>query len=149
MTGTDPDPSIFRFFTEIGIIEQLARNRVERRLPHGLKLSQFSALNHFVRLEREESPLQLAKAFQVTKGTMTNTIQRLEALGFVVVRPDPDDGRGKRVGITGAGRAAHRESLDALGPDLSFIESELGGERFEQVLPMLEKVRVFLDQNRG
>ena len=72
------DPISFRFFTEIGIIEQLARNRLERGLPDGLKISQFSVLNHLVRLGGEWSPARLARAFQVTKGAMTNTLQRLE-----------------------------------------------------------------------
>ena len=44
------DPLAFRLFTEIGIIEQLARNRLERGLPDGLKVSQFGVLNHLVRL---------------------------------------------------------------------------------------------------
>ena len=62
------DPPAFRLFTEIGIIEQLARNRLERGLPDGLKVSQFVVLNHLVRLGGEWSPARLANAFQVTKG---------------------------------------------------------------------------------
>ena len=40
---------LFRFFNEIGIIEQLSRNAFERVMPGGMKLSQFTVLNHFVR----------------------------------------------------------------------------------------------------
>jgi len=133
----------------VGIIEQLARNRVERNLPYGLKLSQFSVLNHFVRLGGQWAPARLARAFQVTEGAMTNTIQRLEALGFVEVVPDPRDGRGKLVAITEAGRAAHAHSLAALAPDLATIQSEFGTEAFETTIPFLERLRVYLDENRG
>ena len=62
------DPPLFRLLTEIGIIEQLARNQLERNLPDQLTMSQFVVLNHLVRLGGAWSPLRLAKAFQVTKG---------------------------------------------------------------------------------
>ena len=61
---------------------------------------------------------------------MTNTVQRLQALGYVMVIPDPQDGRGKLVRITEAGETAHREAIGALGPDLAAIEAELGAEAF-------------------
>ena len=149
MSYDQPDPKIFRFFNEVGIIEQLARNRMERRLPHGLKLSQFSVLNHFMRLGGQWAPARLAKAFQVTKGAMTNTIQRLEGLGYVEILPDPNDGRGKLVRITDPGRVAHGESLAALGPDLITIEAALGTRGFEAAIPFLERLRVYLDENRA
>lgn len=142
------DSSVFRFFNEVGIIEQLARNRMERKLPHGLKLSQFSVLNHFTRLGGEWAPARLAKAFQVTKGAMTNTIQRLEALGYVEVVPDPEDGRGKLVRITGEGRAAHGKCLAAFGPELAAIQAMFGAQAFKAVLPFLERLRTYLDESR-
>ena len=77
----------FRFFNEIGIINQLSTNRAERAMPHGLTMSQFSLLNHFVRGRPPASPLQLANAFQVTKGAMTNTIKQLEGKGFIDINP--------------------------------------------------------------
>ena len=104
---------MFEVFNEIGIIEQLARNRFERVLPHGMTLSQFSVLNHFARLGGEKSPLALARAFQVSKGTMTNTLQRLEVQGLVVLRPDPTDGRGKLVAITPLGESRREEAVAA------------------------------------
>ncbi len=148
MSAGAPGPDVFRFFNEVGIIEQLTRNRLERRLPHGLKLSQFTLLNHLMRLGGEWAPARLARAFQVTKGAMTNTIQRLQALGFVEVLPDPADRRGKRVRITAAGRTAHADALVALGPDLATIEGALGRAGFAAAIPFLVEVRSYLDENR-
>ena len=148
MTRKRPDVDVFRFFNEVGIIEQLSRNRLERSLPHGLKMSQFALLNHFVRVSEESAPARLAKAFQVSKGAMTNTIQRLHALGFVEVLPDPDDGRGKRVRITAAGRRAHGESIAAIGPDMVTLGATFGAGAFASALPFLEKVRRYLDDHR-
>ena len=74
----------FQLYNEIGIIDQLASTQFERALPHGLTQAQFSLLNHCVRLGDGETPAQLASAFQVTKGTMTSTLQKLTAKGFVM-----------------------------------------------------------------
>ena len=46
-------------------------------------------LNHFARLGGVRSPAELAQAFQVSKGAMTNTLQRLEAGRLVKIIPDP------------------------------------------------------------
>lgn len=148
MTTPPDDPPLFAFFNEIGIIEQLARNRFEQIMPHGLKLPHFSVLNHFVRLGVEQNPLALARAFQVSKGTMTNTIQRLEAKGFVSVRPDPRDGRGKIVAITDTGRAARNDAIAALAPLLATLEEAFSAEAFAQAVPFLSSVRAWLDRER-
>ena len=92
MPEQSQDPLIFRFFTEIGIIEQLARARLERALPDGMKISQFAVLNHLVRLPGKWSPARLASAFQVTRAAMTNTLQRLESRGLIKIEADPGDG---------------------------------------------------------
>ena len=148
MSNPESDPLLFVFFTEIGIIEQLARNRFERVLPDDLRLPHFAVLNHFVRLEREESPTQLARAFQVTKGAMTNTIQRLRARGLVEVRPDPGDGRAKIVSITDRGRRVRADSIAAIAPVLKQLAHELPEPDLARVLPFLQTVRVYLDRAR-
>ena len=148
MSNNTPDPAIFRFLNEIGIIEQLSRHRVESKLPHGLKISQFALLNHFVRLGGEWTPSRLANAFQVTKGAMTNTVGRLQKLGFVAVIPAKDDKRSKLVGITDAGRDAHLECIAAMAPDLAQLQQGFGADAFQAALPFLEQVRIYLDENR-
>ncbi len=142
------DPNIFQFFNEIGIIDQLARNQFERVMPDGMRIAHFSVLNHFVRLGGEQSPASLASAFQVTKGAITNTLQRLDAKGFIDIRPDPADGRAKLVRINDAGRAVHRRAIIALTPILEKVSGKFGQKAFAEVLPILGRVRVFLDENR-
>ncbi len=142
------DPLLFRFFNEIGIIEQLARARFERGLPHGLTLSQFRVLNHFSRLGGERTPVELARSFQVTKGAVTNAVQKLEAKGFVQTRPDAHDGRSKLVSLTVQGRAARDDAIATLQPLIPALMSEIPEQDFAAVLPFLQRVRVFLDENR-
>lgn len=149
MTTTPPDdPIVFQFFIEIGIIEQLARALFERGLPHGLTMAQFRVLNHFARLGGERSPVELARAFQVTKAAITNAVQKLEAKGFLAVTADPDDGRGKRVSLTEDGRAAREDAVASLGPLIPVILEEIPAEEFARALPFLRQLRVFLDTNR-
>ncbi len=144
------DPVGFQLFNEIGIIEQLARSGFERVLPEGLSMAGFTVLNHFVRLaEPATTPSGLARAFQVTKGAMTNTLQRLEALGYVTLQTDPADGRGKRVAITPAGRAARGEALDRLSPLLGRVAAGYPAEDAAALLPLLRRLRSLLDAMRA
>lgn len=138
----------FQLFNEIGIIAQLSASRFERVLPHGLTAAQFNLLNHCVRLGDGWGPARLAAAFQVTRGTMTNTLQKLEAKGFIRVDPDADDARAKCVFLTPSGRAARDEALKALGPDLARLPADFPPARVQEILPALESLRIWLDTHR-
>jgi DNA-binding MarR family transcriptional regulator len=138
---------IFALLTEIGIIAHLTATRFDRASPGGLNASQFGVLNHFARTGKAfETPAKLARAFQVTKGNMTNTVQRLEALGFVSVEPDPTDGRGKRVRPTSAGMAAHAAAVEALRPQFETLIAGLDRAGIEAALPAVRALRLALDE---
>ncbi len=132
-------------FSEILMADQLARTRLSKALPKGMELSHFSVLNHMARAGLERSPAQLAKAFHVTRGAMTNTINKLEMAGYVHVRPDWDDARRKMVAISPAGRKARDAALASIIPMISEVVSELGGERVRSALPILREFRVKLE----
>jgi DNA-binding MarR family transcriptional regulator len=112
------DPLAAALFSEIFMADQLARNRLSKVLPKGMELSHFSVLNHLARLNAERTPAQLARAFHVTRGAMTNTLGRLEWAGHVHIRPDWDDARRKWVAISPSGRAACDAALAAIAPIL-------------------------------
>jgi DNA-binding MarR family transcriptional regulator len=141
-------PVAFQVLNEIGIINQLAGTLLERRLPDGLRLAHFGVLNHFVRLGGEQSPLSLARAFQVTKGAMTNTLQRLETRGCITVRPDPRDGRAKLVSITDEGRRLHQAAIEGVAPLIAEMQKALPESRFAEALPFLRALRAYLDAKR-
>jgi len=138
----------FRMFNEIGIISQLSSNRLERVLPPGMSIAQFSLLNHLVRLGGAWAPSRLARAFQVTKGAMTNTLQRLEAQGLIRVTADPDDARGKLVEITEAGRRMREKCIRATGTAMGDIVKLVPTDDVGAVLPFLEHLRKTLDESR-
>ena len=142
------EQALFLLLNEIGIISQLSGARLDRLLPHGLTLAQFGVLNHLVWLDGDWSPARLAAAFQVTKGTMTSTLQRLASKGFIEIRKDPADGRAKIVTLTAAGRDAREAALSAAGPGLGDLEEALSAEEVEAVIPALQKLRIWLDMHR-
>jgi DNA-binding MarR family transcriptional regulator len=143
------DSPLFRLFNEIGIVAQLSGNLFERAMPEGMTLAQFTVLNHFVRLGGERSPAALADAFQVTRATMSSTLQRLEGKGLVALRPDDADGRAKKVAITPAGAEMRERCVAALAPALRDLEAAIGPARIETLLPKVEALRKTLDSRRS
>jgi len=133
-------------FAELFMAEQLARARLSRVLPKGMELSHFSVLNHLAQLQDERTPAQLAKAFHVTRGAMTNTLTKLEWAGHVHIRPDWDDARRKFVAISPAGRAARDAALQAIAPLIAGLVESLGMERVRAALPVLRELRAELEQ---
>lgn len=128
-------------FSEVFTIDQLARNRLTKALPRGMELSQFSVLNHLARMNEERTPAQLAQAFHLTRGAMTNTLTKLEVAGHVHIRPDWDDARRKFVSISPSGRAAREAAIAAVSPIIAEVVAEIGVERVRQVLPVLRELR--------
>lgn len=150
MSKPDPDPAIyFALLNEIAIIAQLSGSLLERRLPKGFLVSHFAVLNHLSRLGDGRTPLEIARAFQVPKTTMTHTLQGLEKAGLIGFAPNPKDGRSKCVTLTEAGRDFRDASVAALGPDIERIARDFPPERIAGLLPALADLRAWLDRDRG
>ena len=132
-------------FGELFMADQLARNRISRVLPKGMELSHFGVLNHLARVNDERTPAQLARAFHVTRGAMTNTLSRLEWAGHIHIRPDWDDARRKFVAISPAGRAARDAAVQAVAPLIAEVVQQLGADRVRAVLPVLREMRTRLE----
>ena len=132
-------------FGELLTADQLARNRISRALPKGMELSHFSVLNHLARLQDERTPAQLARAFHVTRGAMTNTLSKLEWAGHIHIRPDWDDARQKFVAISPAGRAARDAAVQSVAPLIADVVKALGADRVRAVLPVLRELRIRLE----
>ncbi len=135
---------LFQFFNEVGIINQLATAMFEARLPPGFLVSQFAVLNHLVRVKDGRTPLDLARAFQVPKTTMTHTLALLERHGLIKVAANPADGRSKCVWITDTGRAFRADAIAALGPDVAAFPVD----QIAPLLPALTALRIFMDARR-
>jgi DNA-binding MarR family transcriptional regulator len=139
---------MFAFFNEVGILAQLSRALFEARLPKGFNLPQFAVLNHLVRVRDGQTPLALARAFQVPKTSMTHSLAVLDRHGLIEMRPNARDGRSKCVFLTEAGRAFRQGAIDSLMPDLAAIGAEYPAERLGAVLPVLTELRQIMDRMR-
>lgn len=85
---------------------------------------------------------------EVTKGAMTNTMSRLESKGYIEIRPDPDDGRGKLARLTPDGRTARNRAVECLSQSLAPLASTLTDTEMNAALLALSKARIWFDQNR-
>lgn len=140
-----PDVEVF---AEIGLIDQLATNRIDRLLPAGLTSAQFSVLNYLATHGREETPASLVDVFMVTKGAMTNILQRLEGRGLIAVSTDAADARRKRIVITAGGREAWERSVFALRPMMESLRDAFTVGEFQDALPFLNALRAWLAETR-
>ncbi len=139
----------FSLFNEIGIISQLGRALMDARLPGGLSSLHFSVLNHLIRVEDGRTPLELARAFQVAKTTMTHTLAGLQSHGLVEMRPNLKDGRSKCVWLTKKGRQLRDQTIIDLQPDLSKIIQQLPPEKVASLVSELAEIRKIMDANRN
>jgi DNA-binding MarR family transcriptional regulator len=105
------------------LARHLDRDRAAAFARHDLETWEFDVL---AALRRAGAPYQLSAGqlsgqTLVTSGTMTNRIDRLVERGLVQRQPDPQDGRGVMVRLTGAGRTL----VDTALADLLEREREL------------------------
>ncbi|SMC56095.1 MarR family winged helix-turn-helix transcriptional regulator [Primorskyibacter flagellatus] len=132
-------------FSELLTADQLLRNRLNKVLPNKMEISHFSVLNHLARSSDERTPAQLARAFHLTRGAMTNTLTKLENAGYVHIRPDWEDARRKMVAISPAGLAARNAAVAAITPMIADLVADLGDTRVKSVLPVLRELRLKLE----
>ena len=133
--------TLITILSEVGAIEQIARSKLDSSLPGNLNISNFALLNHFSRRKDEKTPLQLAKTFNVTKGAMTNTLNKLEQLGYIHIRPDWEDARKKLVSISQPGIEARNNAMKIIKPLLNKIIANTININEKELLLELRKFR--------
>ena len=143
MTDTIESLSV-GLFSEVLALDQLLRSRISKVLPKGMELSHFIVLNHLAHVGGERTPAQLAKAFNLTRGAMTNTLAKLEWAGYVHIRPDWDDARRKQVLISPAGRSARDLAFAEIAPILAGVTGAAGEDKLRSTLSVLRELRTRL-----
>ena len=141
MADQNEDPIAIALFSEVLAAEQMIRQRLSRSFPANMELSHFMVLNHLSHQTRERSPAQLARAFNLTKGAMTNTLSKLEAAGYIHIRPDWDDARRKMVSISDAGDRARDEAFLAAMPVFDELMDGLETDDLREGLRFMRSLR--------
>lgn len=108
---------------------QRAARRLARRFdaalkPLGLTNSQFSLM---VALNQPEPPAigRLAPFLGMDPSTLTAAIKPLARRGLVIVEPNPDDGRSRRLRITPEGSALMRQAVAVWRTEHAALEAEM------------------------
>lgn len=138
-----PDVAVF---SEIGIIEHLIRLSVVEHLPDGVTYAHFELLMHFHRNGDGQTPAELAQEMMLSKAAMTNALQKMEALGLVVVLADVSDRRKKRVRMSRAGGEAYFQILKDMKWKMEALREGFTEKEFRQALPFLRNLRAFLEE---
>jgi len=138
----------FQLFNEIGIIAQLNRASLESRLPAGVSAPHFNVLNHLVRLGDGDTPQKIARAFQVPKNSMTNTLAGLQARGWIKMITNPNDKRSKQVLLTKRGRQFCDKAIAEVRPKFEKIAQSFPPDEIADLVPRLAAIREYLDRER-
>ena len=80
---------------------------------------------------------------------LTNTLQRLEGRGLISVTGDPTDARRKKVSITEDGYKAYNACVAALRPMMESMREAFTQDEFQDALPFLNALRVWLVETRN
>ena len=108
----------------------LARRFDEAFRPLGITSGQFSLLNS---MNRPAPPTigAIAQVLAMDRSTVTANLKPLERMGAVVVSVDPEDRRGRRAGLTDAGRALLARATPVWVDEHARVEAELGRDADE------------------
>ena len=132
-------------FNEIGIIEHLTRLSVTAHLPPGMTYAHVELLMRFHRDGDGQTPAELARAMLMSKAAMTSALQKMEAMGFIVLLSDVTDRRKKRVRLARGGREAHDELLRGMKWKMDALREGFTETEVRQALPFLRSLRLFLE----
>jgi DNA-binding MarR family transcriptional regulator len=143
--GPEDHPDV-QVFDEIRYIEHLVRTTITRKLPVGLTYPQFEVMNLLSRRGDGISPLEVARALQMTKSGLTNTLQRLLARKLIHVEHCENDGRRKVIWLTPEGRTAYGQSMVAIRPKMEDLRDGFTQKEFRDALPFLKALRTWLGE---
>ena len=146
MAAEPEDHPDVQVFDEIRYIEHLVRTAITRKLPVGLTYPQFEVMNLLARRGDGVTPVAIARALQMTKSGLTNTLQRLVARKLIEVENCQSDGRKKRIWLTPDGRTAYGQCMVSIRPRMDRLRDGFTQKEFRDVLPFLKALRTWLGE---
>lgn len=128
--------------TSIMRAQQLLLARVDATLkPYELTFARYELLTLLSLSRSGRMPMASASArLQVHPTSVTNTVDRLEAQGFVRREPHPTDGRATLVVLTDAGRALSETATAALNAEV-FEKPGLDAADTDELVRLIARMR--------
>src|SRR3954463_16471854 len=121
---------------------QVVQRRMLERLPdHGVADLDFAHLAVFQYPGPQGArPSDLAARLEISKQALNYLLGELERLDYLQRRPDPDDARSKRVGLTRRGDSAGHIIREAVAEVEKAWAEQLGPERFAEFRALLREL---------
>lgn len=143
---TEMEETLLGLFTEIAIIEHLARTRIERSTNDPTGAGQFGILNYFLRNHQGPDTISgIAWSFQEDESHTADKVIALEAKGYVTIDPSGSREGTATVFITPAGRAAQEEKVQSMAPEFEPLVSEIPFADLETTVRTLREIRLTMD----
>lgn len=141
LMGHHDEPLWRRAATSTLHISLILKADLEERLQQqtGLLLADNEAL---INLELQPMRMsEIAEKLVLSRGGTTKVIDRLEELGHVTRRPDPDDRRATLVEITDSGRRARADARTVVDRGLEEVWSQhISDEEAATIVEVMERV---------
>ena len=133
-----------------GIIQQLMSTRHNRLFAdQELTLSQFGVLNHFTHeAQRSWTITDLANVMEMNQPGITKIVTVLLDKKLLQSKPDKIDKRKRHLTITHRGLAFCEDTFRSLLPEISHMFDEWNDSSLKQFHGHLEKLMLWLDDNR-
>jgi len=104
----------------------------------------FEVLRYFMRHGDGLTPAQLSQVLLVTKGAVTNILQKMEDQELIAVISDTSDGRKKRIRVTRSGIETANALFKAMKAQTEKLRDGFTDNEFRQALPFLRALGAFL-----
>lgn len=130
------------------LVNERALERVRERRGLAIRAVHTTLFPH-IDVTRGSRLTDLAQALGVSKQAVGQLVDELSEMGVLERRPDPDDGRAKRVCYTSLGRQGLFDGLAILREEERAMEQAIGAERFAQLHAALITLEAMLDPQRG
>lgn len=126
------------------LVNERALERVRERRGIEIRAAHTTLFPH-IDVTRGSRLTDLAQMLGVSKQAVGQLVDELSEMGVLERRPDPDDGRAKRVCYTDLGRQGLFDGLAILREEERAMERAIGAQRFAQLHAALIALESMLD----
>jgi len=108
-----------------------------------------TALFPHIDLEHGTRLTELARRVGISKQAVAQLVDELESFGMLERRPDPEDGRAKRIAFSTSGRGALVDGLEALAEVEAELRARVGSKAMASLKESVEKLLEALEPPPG
>lgn len=136
----------------LNVLRQFHRHTAKQSPVSGLKQSEFRVLHCIQKRSKLAANgikvSDISTALDVSSPTITQSINTLEANGYVERTVDKQDRRAVRVKLTNKGEQAIEKAVVTMVNFFDGLVEHLGQEESNELIELLTKVLVYFDENK-